>query len=113
MSVRRQDCDSDAEYERIRRFDESDPMESGVQRWGPGIVGRGSEHYIAPMKKRPDGDFILHADLLKIFAWMAEHEATFRRGYLYWFDGKWWNYQDVPDGDFLAAIVKLMGGDDE
>ena len=27
MSVRRKDCNSDADYERIRRFDESDPME--------------------------------------------------------------------------------------
>jgi len=59
------------------------------------------------------GRFIRHADLIEIFAWMVTHQATFRRGYFDWFDGKGWLHQGVPDGDFLAAIVELMGGDDE
>ena len=58
------------------------------------------------------GNHVLHADLLKIFAWIVEHEVTFRRGYLDWFDGKGWLHQGVPDGDFLGVIVKLMGGDE-
>ena len=65
------------------------------------------------MKEIDNGDFILHADIVRIFSWMVTHQATFRRGYFDWFDGKGWLHQGVPDGDFLGAIVELMGGDDE
>jgi len=69
------------------------------------------------MKEIDNGDYILHADLLKIFAWMVEHQVAFKAGFgtqfFDWYDGEGWVFQGVPNGDFLAAIVKLMGGDDE
>ena len=59
-----------------------------------------------------DGEYILHADIVKVFAWMVEHEVIFRSHGFDWCHGHW-KYQAVPDGDFLGAIVRLMGGDDE
>jgi len=60
------------------------------------------------------GHYILHADIVKVFAWMVEHQVAFDD------DAIWWSkrnepikIQKVPDGDFLGAIVRLMGGDDE
>ena len=48
MSVRRKDCNSDADYERIRRFDESDPMETSkkYRRLEKGEIIREFDEYL-------------------------------------------------------------------
>jgi len=62
-----------------------------------------------------DGEYILHADIVRIFAWMVEHRVEFSTalGSISWFGGGRWHIKDTPNGDFLGAITGLMGGDDE
>ena len=60
-----------------------------------------------------DGEYILHDDIVRIFAWMVEHRVKIYHGYFDWDNGESWAIQPVPGGDFLAAITRLMGGDDE
>jgi len=84
MTIRRQDCNSDADYERIRRFDESDLMEgemSDIQRWEIGYNGDWSA---LERRKCDEGKFVLHADHLKIVKkelelkvcrWTLEHDC--------------------------------------
>ena len=94
-----------------QRAVESDPMESGVQRWTPFLKCFGNGTYQAQMTGAKSGDYILHADLLKIFAWIVEHWVACHNTWFSWRTNGGWDSQDVPDDGFLAAIVELMGGD--
>ena len=86
-------------------------MSDTVQRMEPWVwfTDDGEEHI--EISANSLGRYLLHADLVKIFAWMVEHRAEFKFRGLDWRDGDEWHCTDVPDGDFLAAIVRLMGVD--
>lgn len=55
MSVRRQDCDSDAEYERIKRFDEGLPgnMRPGTMYYEEKLIGG-----LMQFRNDPHGPFV-------------------------------------------------------
>ena len=83
---------------------------SKVQRWDTefydGAYGKTFES--------SDGDYILHADIVKIFEWMVSHSVEFQGPTFWWYDFVMdgWKRQRVPDGDYLAAIAGLMGGEE-
>jgi len=86
---------------------------SEIQRWSPGW-GINEESDPEPACfECVDGPFILHADIVKVFSWMVEHEVQMFGKWVMWCDVGGWKDKVVPDGDFLGAIVGLMGGDDE
>ena len=66
------------------------------------------------MNESKSGDYILHADIVKVFEWMVEHRVEFVTvcGRISWFNGERWLAKEVHDGDYLAAIVGLMGGEE-
>jgi len=87
---------------------------SKIQRWEPEVIST----FVADMTKVDNGDYILHVDIVKVFEWMVEHRVEFvdGRGFMdqriEWYDGYEWQICNVPDGDYLAAIVGLMGGEE-
>ena len=85
---------------------------SKIQRWG----FRGDEYCdnFCEIDHVEDGDYILHADIVEVFKWMVKHEVTTEEDTICWYDeeNSKWEYKDVNDGDYLAAIVGLMGGEE-
>jgi len=63
------------------------------------------------LAERDDGFIVLHADIVKIFEWMVEYQVGFDAKSIDWLDNGW-RTKPVPDGDYLAAIVGLMGGEE-
>ena len=83
---------------------------SDIQRWGSRLDGGTGALHLSVMS---NGMYILHADIVKVFAWMVEHRVACHSTWFSWRDNGVWNAQDAPGGDFLGAITGLMGGDDE